>query len=147
MVHRGAEDLPLIFDICQPRCEIEGRGVTPVTVDDQNPLESVVSEAATDISDVFDEGVPTDSECPVEIHVVWTIAVRDRRREYRFRWDTCYGAFTDACAQDDIRINREVGSVVFVRCNGEDSDAVLFGSPLWFRTRSFQRSDISLFSP
>jgi hypothetical protein len=61
-----------------------------------------------------------------------TITVRDRRRKHCLRWDTRYGAFTDTCAKDDIRINGEVGTVVFIRRNGEDSDTILFGSLFGF---------------
>jgi hypothetical protein len=61
-----------------------------------------------------------------------TITVRDRRRKHCLRWDTRYGAFTDSRAEDDIRINRKVGTVVFIRRNGEDSDTVLFGGLFGF---------------
>jgi hypothetical protein len=81
----------------------------------------------------------------VEIHVMGTITVRDRRRKHCLRWDTRYGAFTDAGAKDDIRIDGEMGTMVFIRCNRKYCDTLLFGSlsgfvPDHFSEAIFHRS-------
>jgi hypothetical protein len=74
-----------------------------------------------------------------------TITVRDRRRKHCLRWDARYGAFTDTRAEDNIRINGEMGTVVFIRRNGENGDTILFGSLFGFVPDHFSEAIFHLF--
>ena len=94
-------------------------------VDDQDSLETVVCETATNIFDIADKGVPGDGQSAVEVHVVRAVAVRYGWGEYCLLRDLRDSAFADSVAQDYIGIDRQMGSVVFVCRDGQDRDAAL----------------------
>ena len=124
VVCAGAQDTPFEIDHGQARGQVEGRGVAPVAVDDQDALESVIGQAAADVADVVDESVPPNGDRPVEIHVVGAVTVGHRRGQNNLFRYAGRGAPADLRRQDHVDVHGQVGTVVFVGRHRQDGNPV-----------------------
>ena len=111
----------------EPGRQIQGRSVGAVPVDDEDPPESVVGQAAADVLHVADEDVPIDGQGPVKIHVVGAVAVGDGGRQDRLLGDSGDGPLANLGAEPDVHVHREVGAVILVGRHRQDRHPVAAG--------------------
>jgi hypothetical protein len=90
-----------------------------VTIDDQNALKTVMRQTRADIPHIFDERIPLDRQRAVEVHVMGTVAVGNRWRQYRLVSDARHGALTDSRAQHDICVYGQVRTMILIGRHGQ----------------------------
>src|SRR5450631_2370155 len=99
-----------------------------MTVGDENPAESVMSDALGYVEDEVEQVLDLDIDGAVEIHVMGFVTERDDRHEQDVATSAASGFLADLPDEEVVDIERQVRPMVFNRADGKHDDGLCFSN-------------------